>query len=63
MLKVIIFSIFIVVAIATLSVRPDQTLGAKGVLKCNGKPASGVLVKMFDHDSEFSDLFIYKFTF
>ncbi|KAH7711832.1 hypothetical protein AAVH_20824, partial [Aphelenchoides avenae] len=32
-------------------VRPSQTIGVRGTLKCNGKPASGVLVKLYDHDT------------
>jgi hypothetical protein len=53
MLKLFIFATLLVAAtIATsLSVRPDQTLGVKGVLKCNGKPEKGVLVKLYDHDT------------
>ncbi|KAI6224257.1 Transthyretin-like protein 5 [Aphelenchoides fujianensis] len=29
----------------------DQSVGVKGKLTCNGKPASGVLVKLWDDDS------------
>jgi hypothetical protein len=35
----------------SLHVRPSQTVGVSGQLKCNGQPASGVLVKLFDHDT------------
>ena len=31
--------------------RPQQTIGVRGVLKCNGKPAGRVLVKLYDHDT------------
>lgn len=36
-----------------LSLRPSQAVGVRGTLKCNGMPASGVLVKLYDHDSRF----------
>lgn len=39
-----------------LSLRPAQSVGVRGNLKCNGMPASGVLVKLYDHDSEFISL-------
>ena len=31
---------------------PAQTIGVRGNLKCNGKPAGRVLVKLYDHDSK-----------
>ncbi|KAH7706023.1 CX module family protein, partial [Aphelenchoides avenae] len=34
-----------------LSLRPSQAVGVRGTLKCNGMPASGVLVKLYDHDT------------
>ena len=33
--------------------RPTQSVAVKGVLLCNGIPVSNVLVKLYDHDSEF----------
>ena len=33
-------------------VRPSQSIGVRGFLKCNGRPAAGVLVKLYDHDSK-----------
>ena len=36
---------------ANVGVRPQQSIGVKGMLKCNGKPAAGVLVKLYDHDT------------
>ena len=36
-----------------LGLRPDQSIGVRGMLKCNGRPASNVLVKLYDHDSKF----------
>uniref|UniRef100_A0A915EF34 CX domain-containing protein n=1 Tax=Ditylenchus dipsaci TaxID=166011 RepID=A0A915EF34_9BILA len=34
-----------------LSVRPSQAVGVRGQLRCNGMPAAGVLVKLYDHDT------------
>ncbi|KAI1706493.1 transthyretin-like family domain-containing protein [Ditylenchus destructor] len=34
-----------------LSVRPSQSVGVRGQLRCNGMPAAGVLVKLYDHDT------------
>ncbi|KAH7719457.1 CRE-TTR-8 protein [Aphelenchoides avenae] len=40
-----------VVATNAVSVRPSQSIGVRGQLKCKGRPASGVLVKLYDHDT------------
>jgi hypothetical protein len=50
MLRFISFS-FIFISIEALSIRPDQSIGVSGTLLCNKKPASNVLVKLYDHDS------------
>uniref|UniRef100_A0A914EI13 CX domain-containing protein n=1 Tax=Acrobeloides nanus TaxID=290746 RepID=A0A914EI13_9BILA len=34
-----------------LSLRPAQSVGVRGQLKCNGMPAGGILVKLYDHDT------------
>uniref|UniRef100_A0A914QKX1 CX domain-containing protein n=1 Tax=Panagrolaimus davidi TaxID=227884 RepID=A0A914QKX1_9BILA len=34
-----------------VSLRPAQSVGVRGTLKCNGMPAAGVLVKIYDHDT------------
>uniref|UniRef100_A0AC34F8I7 Transthyretin-like protein 5 n=1 Tax=Panagrolaimus sp. ES5 TaxID=591445 RepID=A0AC34F8I7_9BILA len=34
-----------------IKARPSQSIGVRGMLKCNGRPASGVLVKLYDHDT------------
>uniref|UniRef100_A0AC35EW78 Uncharacterized protein n=1 Tax=Panagrolaimus sp. PS1159 TaxID=55785 RepID=A0AC35EW78_9BILA len=51
----ILFSTIIVligyINAASVGVRPEQAIGVRGVLKCNGRPASGVLVKLYDHDT------------
>lgn len=52
MFKFFVFCSILVAALASLSVRPDQTIGVRGTLHCNGKAASGVLVKLYDHDSK-----------
>jgi hypothetical protein len=54
----IIFSIFLIVLATSyakeyLGMRPDQSIGVRGILKCNNRPAANVLVKLYDHDSEF----------
>lgn len=36
----------------SLSIRPSQAIGVRGMLRCNGMPAVGVLVKLYDHDSK-----------
>ena len=41
-----------------LSLRPAQSVGVRGQLKCNGMPAGGILVKLYDHDSEFQECFL-----
>ncbi|KAH7678282.1 Protein H06I04.6 b, partial [Aphelenchoides avenae] len=35
----------------SLSIRPSQAIGVRGMLRCNGMPAVGVLVKLYDHDT------------
>ena len=34
-------------------VRPAQAIGVRGKLLCKGFPESGILVKLYDHDSKF----------
>ena len=45
--------VVILVVIDASGVRPSQSIGVRGFLKCNGRPAAGVLVKLYDHDSKF----------
>lgn len=52
MWKFFVILVFFGGALASVGVRPEQAIGVKGYLKCNGKPASGVLVKLYDHDSK-----------
>lgn len=51
-LTVIALLVAFTVSANAVSVRPDQSIGVRGQLKCKGRPASGVLVKLYDHDSE-----------
>ncbi|KAH7694485.1 Protein TTR-8 [Aphelenchoides avenae] len=51
MLRYALLAVILSVALASVSVRPSQTIGVSGQLKCNGQAASGVLVKLFDHDT------------
>ncbi|CAD5229707.1 unnamed protein product [Bursaphelenchus okinawaensis] len=36
---------------STISLRPSQSIAVSGKLICKGKPASGVKVKLYDHDT------------
>uniref|UniRef100_A0A914E9Z8 Uncharacterized protein n=1 Tax=Acrobeloides nanus TaxID=290746 RepID=A0A914E9Z8_9BILA len=52
----IIFSIFLLVLATSyareyIGARPDQSIGVRGTLKCNNRPAANVLVKLYDHDT------------
>uniref|UniRef100_A0A914DNH6 Uncharacterized protein n=1 Tax=Acrobeloides nanus TaxID=290746 RepID=A0A914DNH6_9BILA len=52
MLKIfILLSLLVAATLANLSVRPDQSVGVRGTLHCKGKPASNILVKIYDHDT------------
>uniref|UniRef100_A0A914QBX2 Uncharacterized protein n=1 Tax=Panagrolaimus davidi TaxID=227884 RepID=A0A914QBX2_9BILA len=46
-----VFLAFGIINAANVGVRPQQSIGVRGHLKCNGRPASGVLVKLYDHDT------------
>jgi hypothetical protein len=63
MIKITLFFTLFVASIYAkeyLGLRPDQTIGVRGVLKCNARPASGVLVKLYDHDSKLKLNFKFK---
>ncbi|KAI1705498.1 transthyretin-like family domain-containing protein [Ditylenchus destructor] len=45
-----VFSIFIGTS-QQMSIRPAQSVAVRGKLTCNGRPASDVLVKLYDHDT------------
>uniref|UniRef100_A0AC35FM91 Uncharacterized protein n=1 Tax=Panagrolaimus sp. PS1159 TaxID=55785 RepID=A0AC35FM91_9BILA len=49
----VLFVALIAIAAAKeiIKARPQQTIGVRGTLKCNGKPAGKVLVKLYDHDT------------
>uniref|UniRef100_A0A914CX88 Uncharacterized protein n=1 Tax=Acrobeloides nanus TaxID=290746 RepID=A0A914CX88_9BILA len=41
-------------------IRPAQAIGVRGILLCNGRPESDVLVKLYDHDTFTLDDLIAK---
>ncbi len=41
----------IAIAQASIDPRAKQSAGAKGLLTCNGEPATDVLVKLYDKDT------------
>lgn len=42
--------VVLVIGCNAVGVRPKQSAGVKGILTCDGKPAAGVLVKLYDKD-------------
>uniref|UniRef100_A0A914E2E5 Uncharacterized protein n=1 Tax=Acrobeloides nanus TaxID=290746 RepID=A0A914E2E5_9BILA len=51
MLKSLLLLIALFVYSDSIGIRPSQFIGVRGQLKCNGKAASKVLVKLYDHDT------------
>ncbi|CAD5233439.1 unnamed protein product [Bursaphelenchus xylophilus] len=51
MQAICVFGLLFLAAVYGISVRPDQKIAVKGRLKCDGKPAEGIKVKLYDHDT------------
>lgn len=51
-MKFLVVSLIFIATTEAIGIRPSQFIGVRGTLKCNGKPASKVLVKLYDHDSK-----------
>ncbi|CAD5229703.1 unnamed protein product [Bursaphelenchus okinawaensis] len=46
------FLVFALVSlVATIGIRPSQKITVSGKLICKGKPAKGIKVKLYDHDT------------
>jgi len=50
LLAIYILAVCLAMAAASVGVRPEQSAGVKGYLKCDGRPAANVLVKLYDKD-------------